>query len=587
MRFREILRFRRATTGSVPLEVLKSLQLSMPENVLEAIFSRSWEARLSLACLAFIILLGPRKMSVIRQNPTDSAGPFLALPEWTEYRKKRGLDPLGMQSSSVATYQRLVPGISNVTLRIRYYGLYAWLCWRYAHEVGDTNPQTWQRFVRRAEALYALIAVHRSGETGVAGIQWATKALGNTNGKIDFAAASEPGIENGYLKQAWGAYGAAYASQLYEIGIFAQVQGHQIPVPSSTVGKALAEAFAQALGPSGEHFFRIHRNGRASRSDLDQLMVLAPSEIRDGSSECECYRRLLFARLDQQRPNDHERRRTLLLLLRVTDQLGRLPRAEDIRWMLYRDPDGVGSPLVLASAELHTHRMRWRIYQANDLLHIVYEALMKYLLDLLEAYPSGIALASLIDEAIDNIRSVTESWPQTWRQHLDENAVDTPSVEEELTETLMREARLEGVCTALGAWHAITLLAVVYKRTQNFRQHIQNELGYLNPALSHSLVSELGFLDSVSEESFDRILQQIFERRIIKQHLWVALRKLRYQGDYTFLVESDEGRIRLRTKDGPVFTNPRLAPSVTFLRDTYLIDEQGLTQNGKNILAES
>ena len=26
-------------------------------------------------------------------------------PEWTEYRKKNGLDPLGMQNSSISLYQ--------------------------------------------------------------------------------------------------------------------------------------------------------------------------------------------------------------------------------------------------------------------------------------------------------------------------------------------------------------------------------------------------------------------------------------------------------------------------------------------------
>ena len=73
-------------------------------------------------------------------------------PEWTEYRKKNGLDPLGMQNSSVSLYQTLLPGISNVTLRIRYYGLYVWLSQTYAQHIGDTDPQTWKRFVRRAEA---------------------------------------------------------------------------------------------------------------------------------------------------------------------------------------------------------------------------------------------------------------------------------------------------------------------------------------------------------------------------------------------------------------------------------------------------
>jgi hypothetical protein len=41
--------------------------------------------------------------------------PAAGCPEWTEYRKKNGLESLGMQNTSVALYQRLSPGISNVT----------------------------------------------------------------------------------------------------------------------------------------------------------------------------------------------------------------------------------------------------------------------------------------------------------------------------------------------------------------------------------------------------------------------------------------------------------------------------------------
>ena len=88
----------------------------------------------------------------------------IAYPEWTEYRNRSGLDPLGMQNSSINLYQRLVPGISNVTLRMRYYGLYAWLAAVYARDSGrSTDPENWKKFVRRAEALYALAAVHGEG----------------------------------------------------------------------------------------------------------------------------------------------------------------------------------------------------------------------------------------------------------------------------------------------------------------------------------------------------------------------------------------------------------------------------------------
>jgi hypothetical protein len=117
-------------------------------------------------------------------------------PAWTEYRKKNGLDPLGMQNSSANLYQTFLPGISNVTLRIRYYGLYAWLCKTYAHKIGDTDPVSWKRFIRRAEAAYALIAHWRGGENGVAGIEWAQDAVANDDDPIDFADAAEPGSEN-------------------------------------------------------------------------------------------------------------------------------------------------------------------------------------------------------------------------------------------------------------------------------------------------------------------------------------------------------------------------------------------------------
>ncbi|MGB5571424.1 MAG: hypothetical protein WBM81_19205 [Sedimenticolaceae bacterium] len=95
----------------------------------------------------------------------------IACLDWTESQKTNGLDPLGMQTSSVSLYQTFLPGISNVTLRVRYCGLYAWLCRTYAEKIGDTNPKIWQRIVRHSEALDALIGHKFGDETGMAGTQ--------------------------------------------------------------------------------------------------------------------------------------------------------------------------------------------------------------------------------------------------------------------------------------------------------------------------------------------------------------------------------------------------------------------------------
>jgi len=326
----------------------------------------------------------------------------IACPEWTEYRKKNGLDPLGMQTGSINIYQRLLPGVSNVTLRIRYYGL---LARTYAREIGNTDPIHWQRFVRRAEALYALIAQNKGNENGVAGVDWASRTLKQAaNGKpIDFAADSEPPISNQYLKksylqQAWGAYGAAYGSQLFEIGILAQAGGHAIPVPGDEIGERAADAFAEGLSGLAAPFLAAIRDAAVSRSALDKLAPITPSGIPEISGERSCYEDILFARGGIARPADVERRRSLRLLLAVAKLHSGLPAAADTRWMLYAGCDPGDHPLQLPSDELTAQRWRWWVYQANDLLHVCYEALLRYSLDVLGETPAGIALSRLIGE---------------------------------------------------------------------------------------------------------------------------------------------------------------------------------------------
>jgi len=89
---------------------------------------------------------------------------------------------------------------------------------------------------------------------------------------------------------------------------------------------------------------------------------------------------------------------------------------------------------------------------------------------------------------------------------------------------------------------------------------------------------------SYVDEPIEELLAKLIEERILRRHLWVALRKFRHQRDYTFLVETDDGKIKLRQKDGPTFTTPRLAPAITFLKDIHLIGEAGISKRGKELL---
>ena len=254
--------------------------------------------------------------------------------------------------------------------------------------------------------------------------------------------------------------------------------------------------------------------------------------------------------------------------------------------MLYSG-SGPEDQVLLLDDELGMQRDRWRVYQANDLLHVAYEALLKFCLDLLASYPAGVALQDLIAEAIGEIKSSLDDWPQTWRQFVSDNQPQDIHAERLLCASIMQGSRTSNFCTPEMAWDALRLLAIVYWRSKLDADTIKDEFGRLDPMAFRSVFTETTYLHTHQDEDFAAVIGALIEQRIIRRHLWVALRKLRYQGDYTFLIEADEGRVRLRQQYGPVFTNPRLGPATTFLTDIYLVDDNGLTERGRKALQES
>jgi hypothetical protein len=259
-------------------------------------------------------------------------------------------------------------------------------------------------------------------------------------------------------------------------------------------------------------------------------------------------------------------------------QLGETPVVADVRWACYARCLPDGTPFTLAD-DLSRHRDRWWVYQANDLCHICCETLLKFLLDLLETYPAGITLARLIGEAMTEILAAADDQPETWSRFLERmvpeanaSSDELPAAERTLTGALLSAARPgpEQRCTSEAAWQALQLLGVLNNRIRAQNAELLRELDDLETGAFRSIKTEVRFLDDNGAAPFRQTIARLLEERVLRRHLWVALRKLRYQGDYTFLFEPDNGRIRLRAKDGPVFTNPRLGPALTFLNEVSI-----------------
>jgi hypothetical protein len=237
-------------------------------------------------------------------------------------------------------------------------------------------------------------------------------------------------------------------------------------------------------------------------------------------------------------------------------------------------------------------RFAWTVYQANDLLHVCYEALLKFTLDLLSTHPSGMPMEQLVGQVVHRLQHALEGKPGTWSQllhgiELAENAWSDEAEfsEYSLLQTIFSSANSVSQSSDECGVSAIILLAVLHKRFEKYLTQISAELPIVSESsYLQSIVTELKFLQDNAQVPLGDLLTRLVKQRVIERHLWVAIEKFRGQGDYTFLLESDEGRLRVRQKAGPVLTNPRLASAIAFLADIHLLGNAGPTAAGRRLL---
>jgi hypothetical protein len=504
---------------------------------------------------------------------------FDAEPQWSELPRKRGLDPLGLQVSGVNVYQSLLPGISNITLRMRYYGLFCWLTRKYARQCGDTDRKTWRRWVRRTEALYALASEERGGELGVAGIEWAGKTLKGVghNDVIDISQGASTEGEGRYLQQGMGIYGAAYATQMLEMGLLGVAQvGHDIWVPTPQLGLPLAEAFAESLGPGAEQIILdVIETARCTRSDLQALAAALPSAIDPQSAEASAYGDLLFGSGEAAGPGWLARRDSLQLILAVADRLGRAPKPDEIRWALFEAPPGD------FGEDLEAARLRWEAYHAHDLLQMGYAGLLRAALETLRVEANGLSFRSLVSRVTHAISAALTPVPASWGALQPQEAAAS-----ELRAWEHRLSRLpRGAMASESLAASVRLVAALQARIaarEDLALEISRSFPQAGPGVfPRSIRSELAFLDGRGDEPLDAVLSSLVSERVILRHTDVAMLKFARQRDYTFLFEAADGRLKFREAYSPVLTTPRLSPSITFLKDIGLVDAGGLTPAGR------
>ena len=145
-----------------------------------------------------------------------------------------GLDHLGIELVSVNLYQAMLPGVTNVTERARYYGFYPWTIHRYAQEGPQVRSKAaWRNWYRALDFTYAVACMAYEQDlqqelgSSVVGAERAGEVIKGEppSAKIDLrgpSAVEDSGSvpqSGAYFKNPEGGLGQYYKGSLRDLGV--------------------------------------------------------------------------------------------------------------------------------------------------------------------------------------------------------------------------------------------------------------------------------------------------------------------------------------------------------------------------------
>lgn len=520
-------------------------------------------------------------------------------PQWLKSTHVTGLDQLGVQVISIALYGDLLPGLTNVTDRIRYYSFYPWLLHRYASDVKKLDETTWQDHLRRAEFLLALVGrLHhredREGGEAIVGADQATKALAEIEAKPSkvwrlsrWAAVANAGQKGSYFKNKNGGFGQYYRGQLASLGL--------ITFADDSLGVKLAKGKGTEIAQICDSQKGRAEFWKAALSDkvtLKQIAAwgdcLCPCAVGSYEKECEFLVSLLFGPDAWGSDTAFSRARTLRLLLAVLNQASELddPVAH-VRNLAYYEHDE-NAKRFRPPANLADVLQKWSIYESCEFVHYALEVAFDAILHCLAEFDIADTEASRFilrtAEAALRVTSSTLGLGTRKSDWCDRTLGD-----------IIKEARMRQ--KPLADWHddpwsevnlifdldnqppltrlarAFACLVALHARDRLTPEPFQAFSSIKPDWLSRykvTLATVNQFLSERTDRNAAIVFAELLKDYVVGQHLRVAMRKLRYESQSTFKLTIEDGRFIWLEHFSPTLTNPRLKQAFRFLRDLGL-----------------
>lgn len=338
-----------------------------------------------------------------------------AIPFWGANSKLAGgRDPLAIQNSSVIIYTSMIPGITNLTSRVRYMGFYCWLLNRLLKELerkGETKLSKKNQIshLRRSELLLAYItyanyqSIDSSLATGVGGTQYAGKHFEKFCAGVNLKKG-----EKAYWKNSLGIFGQYYVGVMLSLGLIANPDDEHSWYRCTSIGDSLGEAFEGNVTESvGDRFIESIMNGYVDRKDLSGDFKAFALHVIPESEELSLYRKIILGKDSEfvQLPT-YYRRDTIKLILKYIDSGAKTSHYRTISKFVEPFLQDNFEDVLNSELEVSEEKKFWFLYELNELVHFSYEifhtSLLKYLTQEPQSFDSVMSkLLTVVEEECD------------------------------------------------------------------------------------------------------------------------------------------------------------------------------------------
>ncbi len=520
-----------------------------------------------------------------------------------------GLDHLGTQAPCVLIYAQLLPGITNVTDRARYYSLYPWFIWSFDQRY-PKDAEKFVEFFRRSDCLFTLISERHSRITDHDNERHGAAMVGRVKllQALDRLEAGHPltlsdytaqNSKYRYFQNPMGGLGQYYAGSLSDLKL---INGSDKPWFNYTeqYGAPLAKQLNSTV--DADQFWALVESGVVTLSDLDNLSGFCACRLPESIDECNTLTDLYFDRKKLFNQVGVQRSKSLGLILNLVNSLENIDLSESVFRACTYSGSLPGQVQWDVPSSLRSTLDCWALYQRNNLLSIACQTVFAVALRELEPQNSS---SKVIYQSVESFAEYFSNGPviiavtdkigvKSLGDLVDSlvslapsvNAWDNENHEIQIAERMLT-AWDHGKDSTIIFELLISVLALLACRDVPQK----NPYGGLYmplEALEDYPINLVSFQARVKEwkkMSIPKFVEDLVTW-CLNTHLKVALRKLRYTGRSTFHLRPTERGMEVIDKiPPPANTRPRFRQSVQILRDIGVLTRDNSKLSRPTILS--